>query len=85
MLNDDLFAKVLGRFLRLRRMEQDKTLEKLASIAHINDKNLGRIERGEKIPKAHTLFQIVIALNLTNVTFSDILKEYESLKKEDDM
>lgn len=85
MLNEELFAKTLGRFLRVRRLEQDQTLEKIASIAHINDKNLGRIERGEKIPKADTLFQIVMALNLTNTTFNKILKEYESLKKEDDM
>ncbi|WP_158735773.1 helix-turn-helix domain-containing protein [Alteribacillus sp. YIM 98480] len=84
-MKDYVFAEALGRFLRLKRLEQDKTLEKIASIAHINDKNLGRIERGEKIPKAHTLFRIFIALNLTKHTFDDILELYEFLKNEKDM
>ncbi|MFB4163898.1 helix-turn-helix domain-containing protein [Alteribacillus sp. JSM 102045] len=84
VLNEDMFKKTLGRFLRLKRIEKGITLEELGHIAQVDDKHLGKIERGNKIPRSDTLFQLLIALNATNVRIYDILAEYKSIKNEDD-
>jgi ribosome-binding protein aMBF1 (putative translation factor) len=57
----ELFAKVLGKHLRLRRMMKGMSLEDLAELANLDNKNLGRIERGTISPMSQTLFKIVIS------------------------
>ncbi|WP_188455685.1 helix-turn-helix domain-containing protein [Virgibacillus oceani] len=34
----------------MKRIEKGLSIEKLANISGLNDKNIGRIERGEKLP-----------------------------------
>ena len=65
MENKDLFKKSLGKHLRLIRIDMDLTLEKFAEETGIDDKHLGRIERGERLPGYETLHKLRAFLNIS--------------------
>lgn len=68
-INRQVFKKVIGQSLRNKRTSKNLTLEKLASRVHLNEKHLGRLERGEKLPNAKTLFALQIELNFSTDEF----------------
>lgn len=81
LLNDkDLFKEILGRCLRARR--NAKSIESIAGIADMDFNNLGRNERGEKLPNSYTLFKITRALNISvDDLFEEVYQEMEAYKR----
>ena len=74
----ELFKEIVGKHIRERRLELEITLEQLAEQIGADDKNLGRIERAEKLPNSHMLGNIQIALSLNSDSF---LSEFEERRK----
>lgn len=58
--------RVIGESVRMKRRAKNLTLEKLASMTNLDDKHLGRLERGEKLPNAKTLLTLQDVLNLSS-------------------
>lgn len=58
-------VKVLGDRIRLIRTERGFSIEELAEKADINTTHLGRIERGETIPKLDSIEKIINALEVS--------------------
>jgi len=48
----------LGKILKQRRVMVPLTLQELARVSGVSASHLGRIERGERFPSAHTLRKI---------------------------
>ena len=69
---------MLGKQIRRRRQELNMTLEELADKSQIDEKHLGRIERGEKLPNAFTLTSLQSALKLSSDVY---MPEFEELCK----
>lgn len=69
----EILQKIIGQSIRFKRTEQKLTIAKLASITNLDDKHLGRLERGEKLPNAKTLIKLQIALNLSS---DELIKKY---------
>jgi len=74
----ELYKEIVGKHIRAKRLELEITLEHLAEQIGVDDKNLGRIERGEKLPNSLTLGLIQIALSLNSDVF---LSEFEERRK----
>lgn len=64
MENKTLLKRIIGNYIRLRRQEKNLTLEQLAEKANSNDKYIGQIERGEKLPSVQMLFKLSDSLNM---------------------
>ena len=67
-LKTQLRADVLrpiGQQIHRLRIEQDLTQERLAELAGVNPKHLGRIERGDAEPCAGLLVRLARALGVT--------------------
>lgn len=75
----ELFTSILGKHIREKRLEKNFTLNRVAYETNIDEKHLGRLERGEKEPGAYTLGLIQIALNLNS---ADYLNEFITKKEE---
>jgi transcriptional regulator with XRE-family HTH domain len=60
----DLYKKLIGKKLYLLRTEMNLTLEEVAQKTGINDKHLGRIERGEKMLGMKTILKLNAFLNI---------------------
>ncbi len=58
-------SKVIGDRIRIIRYDKGFSIEELAEKADINTTHLGRIERGETIPKLDSIEKIVNALGIT--------------------
>jgi transcriptional regulator with XRE-family HTH domain len=58
-------SKVIGDRIRIIRNDKGLSIEKLAEKADINSTHLGRIERGEAIPKLDSIEKLVNALDIT--------------------
>lgn len=71
----ELFKEIIGKHIRAKRLELEFTLEDLAQLASIDDKHLGRIERGEKLPSSYTLSKLQIALSLNSDIYLSEFKE----------
>ena len=56
----------LGTTLRRRRVLAGFTLRELSLKSGISSTHIGRIERGERFPSAHTLLRIAKSLDLAN-------------------
>lgn len=79
IINKTVLQKVIGNSVRYNRLANNLTLEKLASITNLNDKHLGRLERGEKLPNAKTLLTLQIVLNFSS---DELIPKYKKkLKK----
>lgn len=69
------FKKILGKHIRRRRQELNLTIEELSLRTDIDDKHLGRIERGEKLPNSFTLAKLQLILNLNSDVYLSEFKE----------
>lgn len=67
-------VKVIGDRIRLLRTERGFSIEELAEKADVNTTNLGRIERGETIPKLDSIEKIINALG---ITFEELFKNIQ--------
>jgi len=59
------FAQIVGAKIRLYRLEQNLTQEKLAESIGMAATYLGQIERGEKNVKLQTIEKIALALHMS--------------------
>jgi transcriptional regulator with XRE-family HTH domain len=71
-------VKVVGDRIRLIRIERGFSIEELAEKADVNTTHLGRIERGETVPKLDSIEKIINALG---ITFEELFKHIQSLYK----
>lgn len=62
--NKDLFAITIGENIRKSRLKHMMTINELAESANIDEKNLNRIELGERVPSTYTLAKIAGALSI---------------------
>lgn len=76
----EFFKKVVGKHIRDKRLELNLTLEQLSQLTSFDDKHLGRIERGEKLPNAYTLAKIQIVLSLNSDSYLAELDKKVPLK-----
>lgn len=77
------FYQRIGQAIRNHRHAEDKTLEEIAGDIGMDDKHLGRIERGEKHPKAITLYKLSRRLQFSvDALFDEIQKELDLKKRE---
>lgn len=74
-------VKIIGDRIRLLRTERGFSIEELAEKADVNTTNLGRIERGETIPKLDSIEKIVNALD---ITFEELFKHVQPSTKAND-
>ncbi|WP_102348347.1 helix-turn-helix transcriptional regulator [Bacillus sp. Marseille-P3661] len=83
-MNDkDLFKEILGKHLHNIRVSKGFTQEGLAKEADADSKNIGRNERGEKLPNSYTLYKLQHSLDFSvDKLFKDIKLEMESIKQE---
>ncbi|SHO52526.1 helix-turn-helix domain-containing protein [Anaerocolumna xylanovorans] len=58
-------SKVVGDRIRIVRNDKGLSIEELAERADVNTTHLGRIERGETVPKLDSIEKIVNALGIT--------------------
>lgn len=58
------FKENLGMFIRQKRHEMGLTKEQVSKHTGIDNKHLGKIERGIKLPNSFTLVKIAVALGL---------------------
>lgn len=74
----ELFNRVLGQVIRKKREAKGWTLEDLSHHSKVDDKHLGRIERGEKCPSSYTLALIQNPLDLTSDEYlNEFIKKRE--------
>jgi len=67
-------VKVVGDRIRLIRIERGFSIEELAEKADVNTTHLGRIERGETVPKLDSIEKIINALG---ITFEELFKHIQ--------
>ena len=72
-----LDKKFIGRQIRLRRMEQNISQEKLSELIDISPRHMCTIENGKSFPSIDTLVKIAEILNLDLNDFFR-LKEYKN-------
>ncbi|QPC45567.1 helix-turn-helix domain-containing protein [Mangrovibacillus cuniculi] len=75
-----------GQKVRNLRNLQGLSIEQLAEKAGLNDKYLGNVERGEKAPTIETIYYIITALEVTDLTTifpdpSELTTWYNTKKK----
>ncbi|WP_042198144.1 helix-turn-helix domain-containing protein [Paenibacillus camerounensis] len=61
----EAFAKKVGEKIRVLRVEQGLSQEKLGELAELNSNYIGQIERGEKSISVFTLKKIAEGLSLS--------------------
>lgn len=75
----EIFTSVVKDFIRSNRLETEITQDKLSEAAEIDVDHLSRLENAKRTPGAHTLFKLIIAMDLDA---NEITKEYlKRLKK----
>ena len=78
---DEELRKAIGKIIRKHRQNKAMSLEKLAEEANLDGTNIGRFERGEKLPNLKSFLQIVIALEMEQ---NDYLHFVEAILREED-
>jgi transcriptional regulator with XRE-family HTH domain len=63
-INQDAFNKKLGTLVRKFREENKLTRNDLAELSGVNEKYIGKIERGESSPSCFVLKKLSIGLKL---------------------
>jgi transcriptional regulator with XRE-family HTH domain len=63
-INQDAFNKKLGTLVRKFREENKLTRNDLAELSGVNEKYIGKIERGETSPSCFVLKKLSIGLKL---------------------
>lgn len=70
-----IYSKLAGQTIRSKRIELGYTQEQLAEKVDLDDKHLGRIERGEKTPLGPTLISIFHALQIDANELYDLYEQ----------
>ncbi|EKN68625.1 hypothetical protein M670_03577 [Schinkia azotoformans MEV2011] len=85
MLRRKLFRNLFGKTLRQKRYEGSKkklTLSEFVSKTDLDDSYIGKIERGEKLPDALTLYKIFVGRGISiDQLFNDMKPQFEMLVK----
>lgn len=70
----NVFMKTFGMQLRLKRHNSSKksTIAEFANLAKLDDKYLGKIERGERLPSAQILYNMFHGLG---ISIDELFKE----------
>ncbi|RKQ34244.1 helix-turn-helix domain-containing protein [Oceanobacillus halophilus] len=80
-LNKQSFDKLFGEKLEVRRRQLLKTQDDVEHEAHIADRHLGKIERGQASSNVYTLYKLWKVLDLSaDKIFEEIDKEMGSEK-----
>lgn len=74
-MDDKEITVRLGRQLRKYRKQSLLTLEEVAEKAGMDDKHLGKIERGKKSTTIVKLFRLTEILNIPCKVFEDMKKD----------
>lgn len=72
-------SKIIGDRIRIIRNNKGMSIEELADKANVNTTHLGRIERGETIPKIDSIEKLVNALD---ITFEDLFRHIQPMKED---
>jgi transcriptional regulator with XRE-family HTH domain len=81
----ELYAKALGKHLRLGRYAKNLSTGELADITDMDSVHIGRIERGETLPELPTLDKLNKGLNLSlDRLVKDIEEEIRLLQDDDE-
>lgn len=70
-------TKAIGLAIRNARTERGFTQEDLAESANLHVTAVGRMERGDRLPRLDTLAQVALAFGLP---LSQLLRQAEDLK-----
>ncbi|AST91069.1 hypothetical protein BC6307_07150 [Sutcliffiella cohnii] len=76
---ENLDKKLLGKLIRLRRMEMDITTDEFAFKIGIDSNTLNRIERGVHLPESNTLYKIN---QNTGISIDRLFNEHSKLANE---
>ncbi|MGJ9459577.1 helix-turn-helix domain-containing protein [Oceanobacillus sp. CF4.6] len=77
------FDELLGEYLRIARKRKRKIIAEIATEANVDEKHLGKIERGMSLPTSYTLFKIYKVLDIDiNRMFDEISEKMNSEKAE---
>jgi len=79
MNHRDIFKQILGKHIRKKREEKGLTIQEVAFDINMDDKHLGRIERGKKLPSSFTLAKIQLEIDLHS---DEYLHEFKETIKE---
>ena len=72
-LNQNKFNVKLGAVIRKLREEQELSRHALAEISGVNEKYIGKIERGESSPSCFIVKKLSLSLN---IQLSSLLNEF---------
>ena len=72
-LNQNKFNIKLGAVIRKLREDQELSRNALAEISGVNEKYIGKIERGESSPSCFILKKLSLGLN---ILLSSLLNEF---------
>lgn len=75
--------QIIGDNIRHYRIQKGMTIEKLAYHAKIDEKNLGRIERGEQEPYFITLYKVAKVLDVSIDALSEQLEHFIKIEPVD--
>lgn len=70
------YKENLGMLIRRKRQAMGLTKSELAFRTGLDDKHIGNLERGTKLPNSFTLAKIIVALDLD---LNPLLSEFEKL------
>jgi transcriptional regulator with XRE-family HTH domain len=86
-MSDEALIRTIGKFIKKKRLEQNKTQEEIATATGMSRSTISLLERGETVT-VHTLIQALRTLDLLHVMdvfeVSDMISPlaYAKLKKE---
>jgi transcriptional regulator with XRE-family HTH domain len=80
-LEDYDIGIAIGRVIRKKRKELGLSIVQLAEKVEMDDKHLGKLERGERFPSGVTLIQILTSLEIKDPIIREIVYEKELIKK----
>lgn len=73
-IKDNIFLKKFGIKVKLERIKQNLSQEKLAEFADVNKNSIGSIERGETSPTLDTVNAIAKAFGISICELVDVEK-----------
>jgi len=74
LIKDSIFIKKFGMKVKLERIKQSLSQEKLAELADLNKNSIGSIERGETSPSIDTVNAIANAFGISICELVDVEK-----------
>ncbi|MEH7223196.1 helix-turn-helix transcriptional regulator [Bacillus sp. JJ1566] len=83
-INPEKLKKNFGKLLRESRIEKSLTLEEVARDSYLDEKNLGKIENGNRGPELLTLFKLRKRVNISVDEIFDKIPEDQVLDDPED-